>query len=277
MHGKNKWSSLKIVLDGKTFKGYLEGKLIYSLEMQSSNVTKISAPLKDVYGSVRNLKVYGKNGNLLNGGWAMPDTWSVTDGIYTNTTISDVAKKNFASDSGELFFEGSLDGVCEITADVSFEQGTGADDHIGIAVTVDENYTYRLVIEPNAGYFEYENELSFPLASVIKSGELNFEGLEYDEQYRSVLTLLNDGEEVISSGTSVSSGASDSSEMPLSSGTSVVSGSVTTVGSSSPGSSSADTCATGISSNIHTNNKEMPRFQIAIQAIVLPPFHVKMS
>ncbi len=204
LHGKNKWSSLKIVLDGKTFKGYLEGKLIYSLEMQSSNITKISAPLKDVYGSIKNLKVYGKNGNLLNGGWAMPDTWSVTDGVYSNTTVSDEAKKKFASDSGELFFEGSLDGIGEITADVSFEQGTGADDHIGIAVTVDENYTYRLVIEPNAGYFVYENELSFPLASVIKNGELNFEGLEYDEQYRLVLTLLNDGEEVISSGTSIS-------------------------------------------------------------------------
>ncbi len=204
LHGKNKWSSLKIVLDGKKFKGYLGGKLVYSLEMQSDNITKISAPLNDVYGSFKNLKVYDKNGNLLSGGWAMPDTWSATDGVYTNTTLSDTVKKRFASDTGELFFEGLLKNVGSITADVSFEQGTGADDHIGIAVTVDGNYTYRLVIEPNAGYFVYENELSFPLASVIKRGELNFDGLEYGEQYRQVLTLLNDGKEVISSGTTLS-------------------------------------------------------------------------
>ena len=179
-HGINEWSSLKIVLNGKDFKGYLNGELVYSIKMESANVIEISAITKDTFGSFKNLKVVGSNGEI-SGEWWGKKGWKIQDGVYTTS-----------KDDNELIFNGEGE-VKEISADLSFSESKGDYDYIGISVTDENGHEYKLLIEPNVAYKLYKNELAFPLASVINSGELKFSSSEKKFQFKQFLTLLNDG------------------------------------------------------------------------------------
>lgn len=201
LHGKGKWSSLKIVLDGSTFKGYLGDTLVSSVKMVSESVKGISAVTKMTIGSFKNLSVKDFAGNELVGAWGASSTCKVEDGVYTTV-----------KDSDQIIFNGEYSKVKEFSADVSFSQGLASDDHIGLAVTVrDSNgkdVVYRLVVEPNVEYLLYENDFSFPLAAVIKSGELNFDLTNKSAGYKAITSLLNDGEPMWGvSGTSVENDA----------------------------------------------------------------------
>ena len=57
-----------------------------------------------------------------------------------------------------------------------------------------------MIIEPNVEYFLYENTYSFPMASVIDGGELDFDVTKKSDTYYNLTKLLY-GEQLISNGT----------------------------------------------------------------------------
>ncbi|MBQ8725860.1 MAG: YfhO family protein [Clostridia bacterium] len=200
-HGKDKWTSLKITLDGSTFKGYLGNQLISSFKMVNSTIKGISAVTQKATGSFKNLSVKDDNGNELSGIWRASSTCKIEDGVYT--TIKETDK---------ITFSGDFSAVKQISADVSFSQGFASDDFIGIAVTVydsdGKDVVYRIVVEPNVNYLLYQNDLAFPLAAVVKSGELKFDVDNKTEGYKAITAMLNDGVPMWGvSGTSVENGA----------------------------------------------------------------------
>lgn len=183
-YGKDKWSSLKIVLNGSTFNGYLGDELIYSLKMETKEIVKISAITQDTYGTFKNLQVYDNHGQEVVGEWTGKNNWKEQDGAYTTTR-----------DDNSLIFTGEpIDGdVAVIKADVSFSESKGDYDYIGLSVTDANGNEYKLLLEPNVAYKIVENKLAFPLASVINKGELKFTSNNKKEQFKQLITLLNDG------------------------------------------------------------------------------------
>ncbi|MBQ7373974.1 MAG: YfhO family protein [Clostridia bacterium] len=189
-HGVNCWSSLKIVLDGNVFKGYLGEELIYSLVTSSDEIVRISAITKDTYGSFKNLKAFDGNGKEIAGEWTYKSGWKVEDGVYT--TIKGDNSMEFTPDGDE--------NLKTLQADVCFTESEHDYDYIGISVTDSNDNEYKLLIEPNVGYKIYQNALAFPLASVINSGELKFSGIDKKAHFQQFLTLLNDGETIVPDG-----------------------------------------------------------------------------
>ena len=190
-HGVNKWSSLKIVLDGKNFKGYLGDELIYSLTMSSDKISAISAITKDTLGSFRNLKVLDGSGKEIDGEWTFRNGWKQENGVYT--TVKDDNEMDFSYGENQT--------VKTFKADVRFTESDHDYDYIGISVTDANDAEYKLLIEPNVGYKLYKNGLSFPMASVIDRGELKFSSQEKKAQFEQLLALLNDGERIEADGT----------------------------------------------------------------------------
>ena len=187
LHGKGQWSSLKIVIDGSKFSGYLGNSLISSFTMASSKIKGVSAVTQKAVGSFKNLSVKDSSGSEMVGAWKASSTCTVNDGVYTTS-----------KDSDKITYSGDFSAIKTVSAQVSFDYGLATDDHIGIAVTVEtadyKEIVYRIVIEPNVNYLLYENELSFPLAAVVNSGELNFDTTDKLNGYAQLATLLNGGE-----------------------------------------------------------------------------------
>lgn len=195
LHGKNKWSNLKIVLDGKKFTGYLNGEKFLSVEMISDKITEINVATKNTYGEVKNLVVEDLSGKEVNGLWMTNSGFEETDGnIFVST-----------KENGRIYMRPKPENVKSFTADIKFSSGTASDDFIGLEVTAEDSKTgettvYRLVIEPNVEYFLYENKYAFPLVAVVNAGDLDFNKEEKAQAYYSLTTLLNGGTPLISEG-----------------------------------------------------------------------------
>ena len=179
IHGAGKWTSLSIKVEGSRFKGYMGGKLIYSFNMSGDEVTGIKAVTKNTFGSVKNLSVKNADGSTVSGKWVSDSNWTEENGVYTNSKAS-----------ANIAFDGTVSGAFTASADVCFERGTASDDHIGLAITVSSGETYRIVIEPNVGYFLYKNDLVFPMAAVIGNAELNFEGLTRKKSFEEIAKVF---------------------------------------------------------------------------------------
>jgi len=194
LHGKDKWSKLKVTVDGKKFTGYLNGEKFLSVDMISSKISSISVTTKNAYGEVKNLTVKDRNGNEINGIWK-------TRGGFKEEEEKFISTEN----AGKVYFWGDLESFASFEGDVKFTTGTASDDFIGLEVTAkdenDQTAVYRLVIEPNVEYFIYRNAYAFPLVSVIENGELNFDAEKKEETYYYLTKLLNGGTPVFSMGT----------------------------------------------------------------------------
>lgn len=186
-HGQDKWSKLRVVINGKTFTAYLDGKEVVSTTMTSSEVLSVNAITKNAYGKVKNLVVKNKEGQIIDGSWQAGSGFKAEDEGFVST-----------SKEGKINFSGDVKDLKTFEGEVLFTEGTASDDYIGLEVSASANNgkksTYRLIIEPNVAYFIYENTLSFPMTAVIDDGELNCDGLNYVEQLDKLYTLLNSGE-----------------------------------------------------------------------------------
>ena len=181
LHGKGKWSNLKIEISGNKFSGYLNGELVYTVTMDSSQIKTVSAVTKNALGSFRNIKLTKSDGTKIPSKWLVPAGWEQDGEVYTTKKTNgtfDLIKAQ----------------VKTIEGDVLFTAGSASDDHIGFAVTMQSGTTYRLVVEPNVIYMVYKNDYAFPGAMVIKNADLNFDADNRKEGYAQLANMLCEGD-----------------------------------------------------------------------------------
>lgn len=194
LHGKGKWSRLRIEIDGGYFKGYLNGEHVYTVKMDTSEITEVSAVTKNAFGSVRNLKVWDEDGNQISGQWNSSNGWKVDGDVFTTEPDDFDTKLSFSGEKGNLK---------AVEGEVMFTAGADSDDHIGLAVTAGDT-TYRVVIEPNVNYMVYKVKYAFPGAMLLNSAELNFEGKTDKECYEQIADMLYGKEGFEMSGSTIS-------------------------------------------------------------------------